>query len=472
MLKSPFVDASALLRPNTPELSYGCAMADFDDDGLPEILVVTVGGPNRLYKWDDSALRDIAPTPLRDLSASGIGVACADFSGNGLLDIYLLNTSAFLGPESDPDRLFINHGDLRFEDVMAREPIRNIAAGRSVCWFDPLGQFRYMAYVCNYGAPSRLFGRDNAGGMVDMAPEWALDQLTGGRAAVAADILGTGRTDLFTANENDANRLFLNHGNGRFEDAAPRLGLQDPFEHARGLAVCDFNRDGRIDLVWGNWEGPHRIMAQGADGRFRDVATEEFSRPSRVRTVIVFDYDNDGWEDIFINNMGQPNRLFHNNGDGTFTEVDPGPLALINGLGTGATVGDLNGDGFLDLFIAHGEASPMPNSLLLNVPNGNHWLRVHPLTPAGSPAIGARVTAYAEGDDRPMIRFIDGGSGYLCQMEPIAHFGLGKATRVKRLEVRFTNGQTAELHDLDSDQNVFLRAEGDDFTIEMIKDDF
>jgi hypothetical protein len=446
-------------------------MADFDRDGLPEILVVTVGGPNRLYKWEDSRLVDIAPPELQDIDASGIGVACADFSGNGYLDVYLLNTSTFLGPHSDPDRLLVNEGRFRFSDIMADNPERNIAAGRSVAWFDPFGKFDYHAYVCNYAVPSRVYGRDKGGRLRDLAPEMGLDQITGGRSLVAADILGTKRIDLFTANENDANRYFQNLGNGEFRDVAGRLGLRDSAQHARGLQVCDFDRDGRLDLIWGNWEGPHRIMRQTEGGLFVNVASDEFARPSRVRTVIVFDYDNDGWEDIFVNNIGEPNRLFHNNGDGTFTEVDPGPLALPGGMGTGATVGDLNGDGFLDLFIAHGESDRMPNALFLNAPNGNKWLRVHALTPAGAPAVGSRVVLLADGDDRPMTRIIDGGSGYLCQMEPVAHFGLASAAKATRVEIHFTNGQVCKLSDIPAESNVFVRPEGDDFHVEVIRDE-
>jgi hypothetical protein len=266
--------------------------------------------------------------------------------------------------------------------------------------------------------------------------------------------------DLFTANENDANRLFRRESDGRWMDYARVMGLSDPHHHARGLAVLDLDRDGLVDFVWGNWEGPHRLMKQRPDGTFLDVASQEMAQPSRVRTVIAFDYDNDGWEDLFFNNIGEPNRLFHNEGDGTFVEVDPGPLALPYGLGTGATVGDINGDGFLDLFVTHGEMAPMPNALFLNTPNGNHWLRVHAQTEKGAPAIGARLTLFAEGDDRPMIRFIDGGSGYLCQMEPVAHFGLGRATKVKRIEVRYPDGKVWSGEEIAADQSIVVRPQG------------
>lgn len=466
---SPFRNVSGLLRPNPPELNYGCAMVDLDRSGLPQILVLTVGGANRLYKWHGDMLRDVAPAILQDPQTNGIGVACADMTGNGWLDVYLLNTTAFLGPESDPDRLLGNEGQLSFRDLMEENNISNFGAGRSVIWWDHDGSGRPAAYVCNYAEPCRLFARGGDGRIRNVAPQLGLNQLTGGRAAVAADFFDTGRLDLFTGSENDQNRFYRNLGGGEFQEIAARLGLADPHHHCRGLMVCDVNRDGRPDLVWANWEGRHRLMIQQPDGTFRDEADEDFALPSRARTLIVFDYDNDGWEDIFLNNMGEPNRLFHNNGDGTFTEVDAGELALPQGLGTGATAGDLNGDGFLDLFVAHGEMMPQPNALFLNTPNGNHWLRVHARTAAGAPAIGARVTAWPEGDDRPIRRFLDGGSGYLCQMEPVAHIGLGRATRVARLEVRYSDGRTFEAEGIDADQHLLVQPAKDGWRTERLE---
>ncbi len=455
-MKSPFRDHSRLLLPNPAELSYGCVMADLDGDGRPEILVVGLNAPNRLYRWEGDQLLDVAPPELQDEANNGIGVACADMTGNGLLDVYLLNTTAFMGPESDPDKLLINDGKLRFHDLFEESRASNFGAGRSVAWLDVDGTGCMGVYVCNYAEPCRLFViRD--GQLRNIAPELALNQVTGGRSVIAQDFFNTGRMDIFTANENDANRLFRREEDGRWMEYAGVMGLDDPDQHARGLVAFDFDRDGRIDFCWGNWEGPNRLMQQQADGRFRNVARGALGRPSRVRNVIAFDYDNDGWEDLFFNNMGEPNRLFHNEGDGTFREVDAGELALHDGLGTGATVGDINGDGFLDLFISHGEMAAMPNALFLNTPNGNHWLRVHAQTEHGAPAIGARVTLFAEGDDRPTIRFIDGGSGYLCQMEPVAHFGLGKAERASRIEIRYTTGQVWRGENIAANRSIIVR---------------
>lgn len=465
---SPFRDASHLLLPNEEELSYGCAMADLDRDGRPEILSVNVAAPNRLYKWRDGRMVDVAPPEFQDVENNGIAVACGDLTGDGWPDVYFMNTTAFLGPDSDPDVLLENLGGMKFRNLLADSGVSNFGAGRSIAWLDFDGNLRYGAFVCNYAEPCRLFAMDN-GKLANLAPRLRLNHTTGGRAAVAADFFGSGRVDLFTGNENDNNRFFRNEGGRRFVEMGERLGLADPHQHVRGLMVCDLNRDGRPDLVWANWEGPHRMMMQQPDGSFRDEAPRIFARPSRARTVIVFDYDNDGWEDIFVNNMGEPNRLFHNDGDGRFTEVHLRDLELPDGFGTGACVGDIDGDGFLDLFVSHGESGPQQNALFLNTPNGNNWFRVHAQTPAGAPALGTKVTLFAAGYERPMTRFIDGGSGYLCQMEQVAHFGLGKAATVDRLEIRFTNGERFEARDLPANRNLVVRRAGSGWFAEEMK---
>ena len=261
---------------------------------------------------------------------------------------------------------------------------------------------------------------------------------------VSQDLFNTGRMDILVLNEGGANLLFRNEEE-MFEECAEELGLDDPDTNGRGVAVCDFDRDGMIDLIYCNWEGEHRIMQQLNEGGFVDVASREFADPSAARNVIVADFDNDGWEDIFLNNMEEPNRLFLNNRDGTFRSVDVGPMLLPDGTGTGATCGDLDGDGMLEIYICHGETMAQRNRLFSLAPNGNNWLRIQPLTPGGAPAIGARVELHF---DKPMTRFIDGGSGYLCQMEPVAHFGLGDSETVPTVYIRWTDGTEIYLNDL------------------------
>src|SRR3546814_19666682 len=100
-------------------------------------------------------------------------------------------------------------------------------------------------------------------------------------------------------------------------------------------------------------------MLQGADGTFRDVAPEDYARPSRVRTVIAADFDNDGREEIFFNNIGQPNRLFGWR-VGAWRRIDIGAAAEPRGLGTGAAVADIAGDVVLEPVTAHGAPGVHP----------------------------------------------------------------------------------------------------------------
>jgi len=205
--------------------------------------------------------------------------------------------------------------------------------------------------------------------------------------------------------------------------------------------------------VVGNWEGPHRLFVQSSDGLWDDIAPPAMAAPSRIRTVIVADFDNDGHEEIFFNNIGQPNRLAGRR-DGEWRLLNIGDAAEPFGLGTGAAVADLDGDGRLELLIAHGESARQPLSLYTTAPNGNHYLRVQPLTAHGAPARGAVVTVLTA--QRTQRRVIDAGSGYLCQMEPVAHFGLGHTAVVQRVVVRWPDGRELALEAPQADQTLVV----------------
>jgi hypothetical protein len=312
-------------------------------------------------------------------------------------------------------------------------------AGRSVAAIDRYGKGRYGFVVANYGGPLRLYEcvdpkRDR---LIDAAEEAGIDYVTGGRALICLPLLSEKRMDIFAANENGPNFLFVNQGRGAFEEMAEELGVADPVENGRGVAALDADGNGRFDLVVGNWQGEHRMFLQSYLSGFMNDAPAEMARPCAVRTVIAADFDNDGYEEIFFNNIGEPNRLFGFR-DGVWRRISLGAADEPNGLGTGAAVADLEGDGRLELLIAHGEMDVQPLSLYHAETNDNHWLRVYPLTRAGAPARGALVTLSTA--RRIQRRVIDAGSGYLCQMEPVAHFGLGDEADVESVTVTWPGG--------------------------------
>jgi hypothetical protein len=183
-----------------------------------------------------------------------------------------------------------------------------------------------------------------------------------------------------------------------------------------------------------------------------DRASARFREPQRNRNLIAADFDNDGRVELFFHNIGEPNRLFRLREDGV-EELDPGAATEPDGLGTGAAVADLNGDGVLELLLANGEQGEQPLSLFAATPatRGN-YLRVAPLTDFGAPARGAIVHLYA--GDRHQVRAIDGGSGYLCQMEPVAHFGLGGRKEVDAVDIIWPGGRRRRIDQPQINQEI------------------
>lgn len=438
-----FKNRTDLLLDNPSQLNYGIAVFDVDQDGHFELFVAGFGCPNLALKWKGSGFVDIADAVLADPTRRAIGVAAADLDGDGREELYVLNTDTFMGRKQVGDRLF-DWREGQWIDLFSlpeNQDALNLTAGRSVVGVDRFGNGHYGFFVANYGGPLRLYELNPDGMLADRAIDAKIHATTGGRGVVALPLMSDGM-DIFTANENGPNLLFRNQGDGTFAEIAAQVGLTDAYENGRGVAVLDVNQDGRFALAYGNWEGHHRLCVQTADGRFHDVAPQAMAVPSRIRTVIAADFDNDGVEELFFNNIGEPNRLFGLR-HGEWIELDIGEAVEELGLGTGAAVGDFDGDGRLELAIAHGELAAQPLSLYHTPENGNAWLRVLPLTPQGAPARGAVVTLRQAGWQQR--RVIDAGSGYLCQMEPVAHFGLGKQRHIDKVEVRWLDGMTTTL---------------------------
>lgn len=434
-----FIDRSALILNNPMQHNYGIAVTDVDHDGQFEFVVAGFGYPNRVYKWMGEFFIDAAPSIIADPTRQAIGVAAGDLDGDGREEIYVLNIDTFGGQKQFGDRLFDFDGD-QWTDLFSLEmhrDVANLTAGRSVIAVDRSGRGIYGFFVANYAGPIRLYELDDDGRLHDVAANAGINLVTGGRSALALPLL-TERMDIFAGNENGPNFLFRNRGDGTYEEIAGRMGLSDPFQHARGLAIIDTTGDGQFDIVCGNWEGPHRIFSRSQSGIFRDIAPHFIAASSRARTVIAADFDNDGYEEIFFNNINESNRLFAYRMGG-WMAMGVGDATEPDGAGTGAAVGDFDGDGRLELVIAHGESGFQPLTLYHTFKNNHNWLRVMPITRYGAPARGAVVELIAGG--RRQIRCIDAGSGYLCQMEPVAHFGLGTLSEVERVKIRWPDGE-------------------------------
>ncbi|MFB6195058.1 MAG: CRTAC1 family protein [Haloplanus sp.] len=433
-----FEDCSGLLADNPPFRGYGAAVTPGPEG--PNVFVAGFGDANRLLQWQDGAVVDTACGILADESRHAIGVAAADLDADGREEVYVHNVAAFGGTSAEADLLLDPEGD-RWRDLFAdpaNQGRENYRVGRSVAAVDRLGTGRYGVFVTGYGSPARFYEVGDDGEITDLAETVGLDVVTGGRSVAAGPILSE-RTDLFLGAERGANLLFRNV-DGRFVDVAREYGVTDPEENARGAALVATEGARMPDIVCSNWNGANRLFARDGDA-FRDAAPPALARPTRARTVCAADFDNDGRLELFVNCFGAPNRLLTYEDEWTQTGI--GDAIESEGMGTGAAVVDVDGDGTLELLVVHGEADAQSLSLY-RAPNDGDWLRVRPLTTAGAPARGARVCLTT--DEGRQTRLIDAGSGYLCQMEPVAHFGLGDATP-REVAVRWPDGRERTIPD-------------------------
>lgn len=504
-----FIKTNWLKNLDTSQLNYGVAVSDVDNDGSLEWIVAGFSGPNFVLKFDRATKRlinlaqDHRYSAIADQGGQAIGVCACDIDGDGREEIYFLNTNnAYAGRADYGDSLFKwrngKYVNLYTDPVNSRMEAMSFA-GRSVACIDRLGTGKYSIVIATYSRggvgnfalvemdenhPSNDVSTGNIV-LKNVASVAKIDKATGGRGLVVGPILGNnGRSDIFFGNEGNPwmgnpgdNFLFKNLGNGSFEDIAEQAEIQDKYNNARGISLADFNRDGLLDIAYGNWEGEHRLFMQykavGEARKFRNIANRQYAVPTKIRTVIAADFDNNGDTDIFMNNIcshrdpndREPNKLFtvipnqfNNSSDPEIKKMNIGQAKEPRGFGTGAAITDMDGDGVLDLLISHGESQTQPlkvyrvnRDVSRNQAGKYNWVRVFPRTKYGAPARGALVKLTTR-TGRVYSSVIDGGSGYLCQMEPVAHFGLGEDKPMK-LDVQYPDGVVVSASLRKSDKN-------------------
>ncbi len=451
-----FSNVSNLIENNNDRLSYGISVTDFDKDGSYEFIVAGFGYSNLALSYKNGKLVNTIQDPLLvDEDRSTIGVSACDIDRDGFEEIYFLNTDTYSGEKKYSDRLLDNNNNkiLDYFELEKNLENLNLTAGRSVVCVDRNGSGKYGIYVANYGGPTRFYEIEE-NEVEDLAPMLGIDQITGGRAVISGHIVSD-NMDIFAANERGPNFLYKN-SNGSFNDIAIEKNVQDTFQNGRGTALTDFLYRGELDIITSNWEGYHRIFVKQKES-FLDMSSLDFRSPSRIRTVISADFDNDGYDEIFLNNIGQPNKLFRILDGGNLEEIKLEEALEARGLGTGAAVADIDGDGILELLISHGESGAQPLSLFkANISNTN-FIRIKPLNTFGAPARGATVTLHT--NLRNHAKTIDAGSGYLCQMEPVAHYGLREGEIIKNITIKWTNG-TIDSYEINDINNTFEFKQG------------
>jgi tetratricopeptide (TPR) repeat protein len=325
-------------------------------------------------------------TGLRSFEPAG-GVVVDDFENNGLLDVV---TSGWTS--CAPMHYFHNNGDGTFTDESQKAGVSQQVGGLNMIQADynndGCTDILLLRGAWEFPQRKTLLKNNCDGTFTDVTLAAGLGEPTSTQAAVWVDVNNDGWLDLFVGNEKGTAQLFINNHDGTFKNVADAAGVAgDGSYYIKGVAAADYDHDGWPDLYVSNMTGPNFLYHNNGDGTFTEVAAKAGVQGNeRGFATWFFDYDNDGWPDIFVTSyfasldetvrtyLGLPHngttmKLYHNNHDGTFTDV-------TNAVGLdkvftpmGANFGDIDNDGYLDIYLGTGSpsyASLVPNVLLRN----------------------------------------------------------------------------------------------------------
>lgn len=491
-------------------MSGGAGLIDCDNDGKLDI--ITVNGSTvehyknggdlmiTLYRQDDGfKFTDITKSAGLTRKGWGMGVAVADYDNDGLPDIYVTGYGG--------NALYHNLGNCKFEDVTDKAGVAGGGFSTGAAWADydrdgnvDLFVSRYVHFDINnlpnfgknekncsfkgiavqcgpwgmLGESDLLFHNRGDGTFEEVSKKTGVNDPDKyyGLGAVWGDYDNDGWPDLYVANDSGPNYLYHNQHNGTFEEVGMLSGVAlsgDGLEQgSMGVDWGDYLHEGRLSLFVTNFtEQPDTLYRNLGSQGFSDVSyAAKLAQPTYQwvgwGTGFV-DIDNDGWLDLFIANghvypqmdlvrdappYRQPMQLFHNRRDGTFEDISGVLSSLPAESRRGVAFGDINNDGRVDMVIINTGAPP---TLLLNqTETKNHRVLLKLVgTKSNRSAIGARVTVKA--GKLVQLSEVRAGGSYLSQNDPRLHFGLGSATAIDDIDIRWPNGEMEQLRNLPAD---------------------
>jgi hypothetical protein len=411
------------------------AWADYDNDGDLDLYVGMRYGPNRLYRNDGGAFRDVAPNVGLDVDDDTRVAAFGDFDGDGHLDLYI----GFPFEEGRGNRLYRNDGDGRlFTDVASKYGVDAAGVTRQASFIDYDNDGDLDLFVAFRDRDNRLF-RNDGERFEDVSESSGIDDSRRTVGVVWFDMDEDGDLDAFVTNQNgDNDGVFRNEG-GRFVDVARELGMDGGHRTEEiggvGPAVIDYDNDGDLDLFIAMY-GPDVLFRNEGEGRYRAVDAGPVNDDYHSTSAAWGDYDNDGWPDLFVVSYLRdvaevPDHLFRNV-SGTFENVIPKAM-LEKGASHGVQWADFDGDGDLDLALAnnHPDAGHPLYRNQLDVDAARRSVQVLVRRP------GSEVRVYRSGTNELLgTRLVDTGGGYCSQSVMPVHVGLGEG--VERVDVEVT----------------------------------
>ena len=438
-----FTDVSAKAGVTNDRWGFGVAIGDYDNDGWPDIFVANFG-KNRLYRNNhNGTFTDVAEKAGVTLGNWSDGATWGDYDGDGRLDLFV---SGYV------------HYDL------AHQPTADQGVSLAYC------QLHGAPVMCGprglKGESDHLFHNNGDGTFTDVSVKAGVADPGAyyGFTSVFVDVNNDGRVDLLVANDSEPNFLYINKGDGTFEDQGYYSGFalnKDGREIASmGLAVGDYQNNGLVDLLVTDFGDDFKALYRNdGEASFTDVADEagitQMAIPFVGWGVGFPDYDNDGWKDIFMVNghvypqvdqhdwgttFAERPLLYHNDGNGKFSYVAPvkgSGLATVTS-GRGAAFGDLFNNGEIDVVISPIDGPPV---LLKNVsPDHHHWVELKLVGGPKSPRDAVGATVYLEANGMRQREDVMSGGSYISSNDQRPHFGLGDATDPGTAEIHWPSG--------------------------------
>lgn len=436
---------------------FGMVIVDLDNDGDQDLVIMgKAEGQVGFFENNGRGMFIDRSSSVNVVLSKGSGVAAADYNGDGLHDLY------FTQEAYEPNVLLRNNGNFSFTDVSVAAGVDNAGMGEAAAWGDYDNDGWLDLYVANYTLPidqsnpnmrNLLFHNKGDGTFENVAVQHGVADHGTTFSAAWTDMDRNGTIDLYCTNDRGhiftPNKLWRNDG-GTFTSLCPQSGACIGL-WAMCLGVGDFDNNGFPDFYMTNmpavtgYGGINSLLLNNGDSTF-----VEASQLWQVHQMIFswagvfFDYNNDGWLDLYVNNQSEANRLYRNNGTPPVTDVTiECAVAGSAGLSFNSVVGDLDGDGDLDLVLNnYGVDTPANVQLFINHEgNRNNWSRFNVIgaTLENRHAIGANINLRS-GTLWQWREMYAGGNNYKAQNETVLHFGLGKANIIDEIVVKWPGG--------------------------------